>query len=72
MYDTPLNMLYKFLILTMLIFQMCRNVSFFHKSEVIPIGTDVSRLRLEGDIDGKISGIWTAQANSQFMEWGAL
>ena len=51
---------------------MCRNVSFFHRSEVIPIGTDVSRLTLEGDIDSKKSGICTAQANSQFMDWGAL
>ena len=65
-------MLYKFLILSILIFQMCRNVSFFHRSEVIPIGTDSSRLTLEGDIDRKISGICTAQANSQFMDWGAL
>ena len=50
---------------------MCRNASFFHRSEVIPIGTDVSRLRLEGDIDSKISGICTAQDNIQFMDLGA-
>ena len=61
-------MLYKFLILSILIFQMCRKVSFFHRSEVISVGTDVSRLTLEGDIDSKISGICTAQANRQFMD----